>query len=523
MRRPFRALLLIALVASAFAVPSANAASLADADPQSEPGTGTVWGFVQGGIGIYRLQFQLWARDDTGTWVPTPYRSRSSATEDARVYEIEDVPPGTYRLLAEPLGRFDYRTVPAYRRTGEPYFSTSFRTGELLEFVVAPGTRTNVDHHPPRQRTTTVAPVREPSVQEVGFTRTFALTPGSWPTGSQVVSRQWFHASTEYSPFTPIDGATSTSLTPGPELAEQVLTVRTVVRTAGRPDTVHWTDPVEVTTPFTAAPTLTASDATVASPGRLTLHGGWDPGQPQMEVFVNGVSQGSYMRTFTVTPALAGRTVRVQVVATSSRQHRTVLTTTARVLFATRKIVQRPRVLQARVQQQPKLSTREDAWSPAPHTFFQPDARVTVRWFLDGRPLRSLPLVLPLSYAGHRLHATITATQPGYRTSSVTTPAAEVRAAFDMTSRPYIGDGYSSTVSVGQTVRVDAGVGWSPRPTRFRFQWYVGEREIAGATGSRLKVRSSYQGKRIRVKATGTRKGFGPVSRFSRTLRVTER
>jgi hypothetical protein len=48
------------------------------------------------------------------------------------------------------------------------------------------------------------------------------------------------------------------------------------------------------------------------------------------------------------------------------------------------------------------------------------------------------------------------------------------------------------------------------------YQWFVGGKAIRGATGQKLKLKAKYKGQRIRVKVTGSRSGYLPVTRSSK-------
>lgn len=64
----------------------------------------------------------------------------------------------------------------------------------------------------------------------------------------------------------------------------------------------------------------------------------------------------------------------------------------------------------------------------------------------------------------------------------------------------------SGSAKVGKTLTVKA-TAWKPGAT-FSFRWYANGKAIAGATKSTLKLTTSVKGKRITVKATGSRNGY---------------
>lgn len=520
MRRPFFALpLLLALVVGALAGPSTSATAV---EPNTDPTasvteTGMVYGFVDSSA-PFRLNVRLWARNETGTWAPTSLATEFPSNHEVPGFRIKDVPYGTYRLEILPYAAYPTSPEILHRTTGSSYFLPAADDVDSAADVVVANDRTSA--HFTLRENDPVLPRVEPAVTEAGTTGAFSVSNGTWTVDSRVVARQWFHAQDPSDEPIAVAGATSSTFTPGPELGGHALAVRTTVRAPGRPDTEHWTKAVVATKPFDAAPRLAARDVTFGAAGRITLTGTWSPRPTRTELIVDGEPQGVDTDTFHVPARLAGRSFSVQLVATDGT-HRTVLSTTARAALASRRLLEHPRIILARSKQQPRLTSRGQIWSPAPEPQLEADVRVTERWFLDGKPLRSLPRALPWAYAGHRLHAQVIATQPGYRTASVTTAPVVVRARFADTPRPVIGD-QDSPVSVGQTVRARA-PRWSPQATRVRYQWYVGKQKIRGATSSRLKVRSSYRGKRIRVRITGSRNGFDMASRFSATVPVTRR
>jgi hypothetical protein len=66
----------------------------------------------------------------------------------------------------------------------------------------------------------------------------------------------------------------------------------------------------------------------------------------------------------------------------------------------------------------------------------------------------------------------------------------------------------SGTAKVGGTVKVSAKGTWSPKPTSFGYRWYADSVEIAGATGSSLKLAAGQYGKQITVKLVGKKSGY---------------
>ena len=61
--------------------------------------------------------------------------------------------------------------------------------------------------------------------------------------------------------------------------------------------------------------------------------------------------------------------------------------------------------------------------------------------------------------------------------------------------------------------------GWT-RGTKFRYQWFVGTVALRGATSKKLRITRSMRGSKIKVKVTGTKKGFKRTSEKSRAVKV---
>ncbi|WP_129789497.1 hypothetical protein [Promicromonospora panici] len=72
----------------------------------------------------------------------------------------------------------------------------------------------------------------------------------------------------------------------------------------------------------------------------------------------------------------------------------------------------------------------------------------------------------------------------------------------------------SGTAQVGSTLVAGTGT-WSPEPMIITYSWQANGAMIAGATNSTLKVPASAVGKRITVRATGTRPGYPTKSMTS--------
>ena len=73
---------------------------------------------------------------------------------------------------------------------------------------------------------------------------------------------------------------------------------------------------------------------------------------------------------------------------------------------------------------------------------------------------------------------------------------------------------YSGTAQVGETVTA-LPKEWGPGAVRLAYQWFREGRKIDGATDVQYVARPADEGKRLRVRVTGTREGYRPASQLS--------
>lgn len=73
----------------------------------------------------------------------------------------------------------------------------------------------------------------------------------------------------------------------------------------------------------------------------------------------------------------------------------------------------------------------------------------------------------------------------------------------------------SGKAAVGAMLTATPGT-WRPTAT-LKYQWYRGSSAITGATGSRYALTAADRGKRVKVKVTGSRKGYTTLTRTSRS------
>jgi hypothetical protein len=450
------------------------------------------------------FQLRLFQKDGD-LWVPTPH---GSLLDGAPWWtSFQGLEPGTYRLQVESL--------PGGNAWGERNAGvTPLPTIQQEDLVVTPGSTLTPRVAAPAS-SNLVQPVQRPSVSEPGRAGTFELRPGSWPSGTSVVEQQWYSGPDVMGPLA---GATGRTFSAGAQHHGHHVAVRTVVRRAGHPDTVHWSATQRVMEPVErdVQITLGRTSADVETSARIS--GDWMSGTYVVyHWFVDGTLMSSSSNgAFRPPRSSVGKTLRVRV--TQDFEGRRLAAETAVVVGeTTRRLVARPRIQNARVEDYPSVTDVWKTWSPAPDVYYDtPDFRFRTEWFLDGRPIAT-PRRLSWRFGGHRLHARVTLSQTGYRTATINTPPVTVQLGrIYSAARP---DLNALMVSAGGTLRASKG-SWSVRPTSVRYRWYADKKPIKGATSSRLKVTKKMAGKRLRLRVTASHPGYRSATRWSSTLRV---
>lgn len=143
----------------------------------------------------------------------------------------------------------------------------------------------------------------------------------------------------------------------------------------------------------------------------------------------------------------------------------------------------------------------------------------TYRWLRNGRAIKgatSSTYRLSAKDKGKRIQVVEYPRAPGYETSSRarSEPTRKVRIGKLATSRPKI----RGKAKVGKVVKA-ATPGWT-RATKFRYQWLIGKEALRGATSKKLRITRSMKGKKLRVRVTGTKKGFRKAGVTSRAAKV---
>lgn len=142
----------------------------------------------------------------------------------------------------------------------------------------------------------------------------------------------------------------------------------------------------------------------------------------------------------------------------------------------------------------------------------------TYRWFADGKAITGARLSsfkLTKAQGGRRISVRVTGRNENFPTVAAT--SASTLRVVTAAAVPRI----SGAAAKGRTLTAKRGT-WMKGMT-VRYRWYADGVAIAGATRSKLVIPSSAVGKRITVRTTGSRSGYGTVTRASSATRYVQR
>ncbi len=152
-----------------------------------------------------------------------------------------------------------------------------------------------------------------------------------------------------------------------------------------------------------------------------------------------------------------------------------------------------------------------------PGTWVPADAAFGFVWKADGSPIAgatSSTYVATAADVGKQLTVTVTGTKASWNSGSATSsPTAAVTPA-EVPSVVAGAPTIKGKAQVGKTLTALPGT-WGPAPVTLTYQWLRNGVPIAGATGSKYKLKNKDKGKKISVKVTGARSGFTSASATS--------
>jgi surface antigen len=150
-----------------------------------------------------------------------------------------------------------------------------------------------------------------------------------------------------------------------------------------------------------------------------------------------------------------------------------------------------------------------------PGTWSVASTTVRYQWLADGAVVRgatSRTFTPAHAQQGRRVSVRVTASRPGYPTTSAssarTAPLAAAR--ITHTGAPTV----TGTPQVGVELSAEAG-DWAPAPVTLGYRWAADGVPIAGADGPRFTPGPAEVGRQLTVTVTGTRSGYAAVSATS--------
>jgi hypothetical protein len=139
-------------------------------------------------------------------------------------------------------------------------------------------------------------------------------------------------------------------------------------------------------------------------------------------------------------------------------------------------------------------------------------------WKLTGKNAAAgRTFTLPGAAVGKSLTCTATLTVSGGTPSSATSVAKKVAlgAALRATKKPTLTGGGK----VGAAEKASPGK-WSPRASKYKYQWYLGNAKIKGATKATFKPTSKDSGKKLSCAVTAQKVGFAVGTAKSKSIKV---
>ncbi len=166
----------------------------------------------------------------------------------------------------------------------------------------------------------------------------------------------------------------------------------------------------------------------------------------------------------------------------------------------------------------PKISGAAAVGSKLKVTGLPSGATLTYKWLRDGKRISGAAkstYTLTSKDLGKKISVKVTSKKAGYKSLTKTSAATPtVKRAFSKKYAPTI----SGTAKVGKKLTATTRA-WSPRAS-FKYQWYRDGVKISGATKSTYTLKGADAGKKITVKATGSRSGYYTTPKTSKATAV---
>jgi surface antigen len=332
-----------------------------------------------------------------------------------------------------------------------------------------------------------------------------ASSRGMW-SAPGTFSYQWFAGSK------PITGARAASFTPTADQLGSGLTVRVSLSAAGYKTLRVRSAPTSGVLPGQFVAKTPPSITGVAQVDQhLTVSPGlWSPpGAVSYQWLADGTPiHGATGTGYTPTPTDLRKSISVRVTVKQRGYDSAVVTSVATAAVAPGTFLNSVApTISGTPQVGVPLTAGKGTWSPRPDIAYQ--------WLVDDVVIpgaTSTTFTPRPQDLGKRVTLLVTATRPGYLTSSLpTTAASTVRAGVIHNHRVPV---VSGKAVVGHTLVTTDGT-WSITPDSVGYQWYAGSAPIGGATSSTYQPTAADAGQRIHVVVTARHAGYTSSSAAS--------
>ncbi|MFF0375439.1 hypothetical protein [Actinoplanes missouriensis] len=145
-------------------------------------------------------------------------------------------------------------------------------------------------------------------------------------------------------------------------------------------------------------------------------------------------------------------------------------------------------------------------------------ASVRYQWTADGVAIKGATgsaYTIPASLRGKRIAVIVTARAAGH--TDTASSSAAVTVGYGVVPKATKKPSISGTVKAGKTVKVKVGA-WSPSATSYKYVWRV-DGKVVG-TGSKVKLKKSWKGKKLTVTVTAKRAGHYDGKATSKALKI---
>lgn len=434
------------------------------------PGTPTITGTPKVGSTLTAV---------TGDWSPQPDAFTYQWLADGTA--IEGATGATLVLQKAQLGSHVSVRVTGTRAGRSPASATSGPTATIARGSLTPATPALV------------------GTAKVG--NELSVMVGPWSPQPESFSYQWL------ADGVPVDGATSSTFTPGAAQLHALVAVRITGERDGY-------EPASVTSAASAvaAGDLTTAQPTISGTAKVGVPlsattGSWSPAADlSLQWLADGQPvAGATDTVFTPGAYQAGAVIAVRVTGTRAGYATASRTSDPTAKVALGSFASGTPTVSGSAKVGSTLTASEGTWAPDPAYAYQ--------WLADGTPISGATakaFVLGASQVGKKMSVRVTGTLAGYTSESSTSTQTVAVASGTLTAAtPKI----TGTAKVGKKLTVTRGT-WTPTPT-FSYQWYAGTKAIAKATGLSFTLTKAQKGATITVKVTGKRAGYTTVTKTS--------